>query len=121
MKIERFEDINAWKEARVLVKQLFDAIKLSKSIKIEFRFRDQITSSAISIMANIAEGFSRKSDKEFAQFLYIAKGSVSELQSHLYVALDQEFITKTKFEELYNQADKTARLISSFITYLSKN
>lgn len=118
MKIERFEDIKAWQEARLLAQSIFDIIRESKALQREFRFKDQITSSAISIMANIAEGFSRRSNKEFAQFLFISKGSVAELQSHLYVALDQKFISKDSFDLLYKQLDKIARLISNFITYL---
>lgn len=120
MKIERFEDIEGWKEARILVNMIFKVIKESKLLQRDFRFKDQLTSSAISIMANIAEGFSRRSNKEFIQFLFIAKGSTSEFQSHLYVALDQDIISKDKFSEIYQQSDKVARFISSFITYLMK-
>lgn len=118
MKIEKFEDIKAWQEARLLVRYIFDVININKTLQREFRFKDQLTSSAVSIMANIAEGFSRRSNREFAQFLFISKGSVAELQSHLYVALDQKFISKDSFDMLYKQLDKIARLLSNFITYL---
>lgn len=119
MKIERFEDIRAWQEARKLVNEVFKLARDNKILQRDFRFKDQMTSSAISIMANIAEGFSRKYDKEFVQFLFIAKGSASELQSHLYVALDQNMISKDTFDQCYKQADIAARLISKFISYLS--
>jgi four helix bundle protein len=69
-------------------------------------------------MANIAEGFIRRSSKEFAQFLFIAMSSASEVQSHLYVALDQEYVKEQEFKEIYGQADKTARIISGLMTYL---
>ena len=69
-------------------------------------------------MANIAEGFIRRSSKEFVQFLFIAMSSASEVQSHLYVALDQGYVPQEKFEVLYEQANKTARIISGLITYL---
>jgi four helix bundle protein len=74
--------------------------------------------AATSIMANIAEGFIRRSSKEFVQFLFIAVSSVAEVQSHLYVALDQGYVPQAEFELLYEQANKTARIISGLITYL---
>ncbi len=69
-------------------------------------------------MSNIAEGFSRRSDKEFTQFLFVAKGSTAEVQSLLYVALDQEYLTETDFSALYEKADEVARILSGFITSL---
>ena len=121
MKIERFEDINSWQEARILVKATYSAITLSKKFEQDLRFKSQITSATISIMSNIAEGFSRKSDKEFIQFLFIAKGSIAETQSLLYVALDLNYIQQKEFDEFYKQTDKIARLTSRFITYLKSN
>ncbi len=118
MKIERFEDIKAWQEARVLVKMVYDAVKSDKGFSSDYKFREQIQSAAVSIMSNIAEGFSRRSKKEFTQFLFIAKGSAAEVQSQLYVALDQGYISQEKFNELYSKSDEIARLISGFIQYL---
>ena len=69
-------------------------------------------------MANIAEGYSRRGNREFIQFLFISKASAAELQSHLYVSLDQGYIDKVEFEELYEKADKVQRQLSSFIKYL---
>lgn len=69
-------------------------------------------------MANIAEGFIRRSDKEFVQFLFIAMASCAEVQSHLYIASDQKYLDEMAFQEIYNQADKTARMISGLIKYL---
>lgn len=74
MKIKRFEDIKAWQEARILVKMIYQTVKSNKSFWNDYKFREQITSAAVSIMSNIAEGFSRRTNKEFAQFLFIAKG-----------------------------------------------
>ena len=119
MKITRFEDIQAWQEARKLVKKVYDAIKESKEFQRDLRLVSQIQGAAVSAMANIAEGFSRRSNKEFIQFLFISKSSAAEVQSHLYVALDQGYMTKEKFEEIYAQADLVSKMISGFIKYLS--
>ena len=118
MKIERFEDIKAWQEARVLVKIIYNASKSNKNFTGDYKFREQIHSAAVSVMSNIAEGFSRRSTKEFIQFLFIAKGSVAEVQSQLYVALDQSYVNEEKFAELYPKSDEVARLLSGFIKYL---
>ena len=64
------------------------------------------------------EGFVRRSNKEFVQFLFISLSSAAELQSHMYVALDQNYVTKEIFERIYQQAEKTSKLISGLITYL---
>jgi len=118
VRIERFEDIQAWQEARILVNMIYDAIESNKGFTGDYKFTDQIRSAAVSVMSNIAEGFSRRTTKEFGQFLFIAKGSAAEVQSQLYVALDQEYINKEKFDELYTKSDEVARLISGFIRYL---
>ena len=118
MKIEKFEDIKAWQEARVLVGMVYAAVGADRGFGSDFRFREQIQGAAVSIMSNIAEGFSRRSTKEFTQFLFIAKGSVAEVQSQLYVALDQGYTNQERFKELHSKSDEVARLISGFIRYL---
>jgi len=118
MKIERFENIKAWQEAMALVRMVYEAVKSDKGFSSDYRFREQVQSAAVSIMSNIAEGFSRRSMKEFGQFLFIAKGSAAEVQSQLYVTLDQGYISQEKFGELYSKSDEVARLISGFIQYL---
>ncbi len=100
MNIERFEDIRAWQEARVMVNMIYEAVRSSREFANDYRFRGQIQSAAVSIMSNIAEGFSRRSRKEFTQFLFVAKGSAAEVQSQLYIALDQGYISKEKFQIL---------------------
>ena len=117
MKIERFEDIEAWKRARELVRSLY-RVTNEGSLAKDYGLRDQLRRASVSIMSNIAEGFSRQTDKEFIQFLYVAKGSASEVQSQLYVALDLEYISRTAFDTLYELSDETIRLISGFIRYL---
>lgn len=117
MKINRFEDIDSWKKGRELVGMVY-LITGEEKFSRDFGLRDQIRRSVISIMSNIAEGFSRQTDKEFIQFLYIARGSASELQSQLYIAMDLQYITENTFREAYELAQDTLKLISGFIRYL---
>jgi four helix bundle protein len=119
MKITRFEDIQAWQEARKLVKMVYGLIRINEKFSRDFRLVSQIQAAAVSSMSNIAEGFSRKGHKEFVQFLFISKSSVAEVQSQFYVALDQEYIVQNDFNEVYNQADLVSKMISNFIKYLN--
>ena len=118
MTIERFEDIDAWKEARILVNLVYKAIAQNEMFRKDYRLTNQIQAAAVSTMSNIAEGFSRRSNKEFIQFLFISKSSAAEVQSQLYVALDQNYIIQDIFIQIYNQADTVSRLNSGFIKYL---
>jgi four helix bundle protein len=119
MKITRFEDIKAWQESRKLVKLVYEAINANELFKKDFRLVGQIQGAAVSSMSNIAEGFSRKSKKEFIQYLFVSKSSAAEVQSQLYAALDQNYIDQVKFDEIYKQADKISRMDSAFIKYLN--
>jgi four helix bundle protein len=118
MKLSRFEDLDCWKEARQLTRQIYEATGLSQNWQKDFRLCGQIQGAAISVMANIAEGFARHSDKEFVQFLFVALASAAEVQSHLYVAVDQGYLSKEMFDSIYEQAGKTGRIVSGFIKYL---
>lgn len=102
MKIERFEDIEAWKEARIIVNRVYDLCR-NENFRKDYNLTNQIQRTAISIMANISEGFGRKGNKEFAQFLFISKASAAELQSHLYIALGQKCISIEDFNSIYNE------------------
>ena len=119
MKITRFEDIEAWQEARKLVKMVYEVTNKKEKFRKDFRFINQFQSAAVSSMSNIAEGFSRKSNKEFIQFLFVSKSSAAEVQSQLYVALDQEYISQSDFDRIYNQAEKVSKMDSGFIKYLN--
>jgi four helix bundle protein len=119
MKVTSFENLDCWQEARMLVRKIYDATR-DGNFKKDLRLTGQIQGAATSCMANIAEGFERRSDKEFVQFLYIAMASTAEVKSHLYVALDQGYIDQNHFDGIYEQAQKTAQLISAFIKYLRK-
>jgi len=117
MKVTNFEQLEAWQQARKLNQHIYK-LSADSPFKHDFTLTDQIRRASISIMANIAEGFDRGSNKELIRFLYIAMASASEVKSHLYVALDQGYIDKKTFDETYKQATKTGKLINAFISYL---
>jgi len=113
MAIERFEDIEAWQVARDLARRIYGAAAQERFNR-DFGLRDQIQRAAVSIMANIAEGFDSQTNKAFIQFLGYALRSATEVQSHLYVALDQEYISKDAFDDLYRGAVKAKSIIHGF-------
>jgi len=117
MKLTRFEDLECWQEARKLTNMVYSATK-SPAFKRDLRLSGQIQAAAGSVMANIAEGFVRRSSREFTQFLFIAMSSAAEVQSHLYIAMDQGYIDQDQFSDIYQQADKTGKIISGLIKYL---
>ena len=119
MKITRFEDIQAWQEARKLVKMVHQIVNKNQKLKKDFRLVNQIQDAADSAMSNISEGFARRGNKEFVQFLFISKSSAAEVQSHLYVAFDREYISQDEFNMIYNQAEVVSKLDSGFIKYLN--
>ncbi len=115
--IERFEEIKAWQQARVLTQQIY-AITRNEQFKRDFALIDQIRRAAGSVMHNIAEGFDAGSDAEFARFLSYARRSASEVQSQLYIALDQAYINRQEFDELYDLATQSRKAVNGFIRYL---
>ena len=121
MKITRFEDLDCWKEARKLVNMVYEAIRESKPFQNDYRLKDQSIGAAISVMGAIPEGFARRSNREFIQYLFISLSSAAELQSHFYVALDQKYVTQETFDRIYQQAEKVGRMDSNLITYLRES
>lgn len=117
MKIQRFEDIEAWKKARELTKSIYKVSSNDKFSK-DWTLRDQIRRAAISMMSNIAEGFDSGFSGEFARFLNISRRSASEVQSQLYVAADQLYINSDEFDYLYGEAEEVRKMITGFIKYL---
>jgi four helix bundle protein len=117
--VKRFEDLECWKEARVLVRQIYDFTK-KKKFSMDFELKNQIRRSAVSTMANTAEGFHRNSNKDFMKFLDYSRSSIAETLSHAYVALDQDYIVESEMETLKQQADLVWRKINNLITYLNK-
>ncbi len=118
MKIERFEDIEAWQLARELNRKVYELTKKPPFAR-NFGLRRQIQEAAGSSMHNIAEGFDSETNPEFIRFLRYAKRSCTEVQSELYVALDQHYITNQEFEDVYDHAGRTRATIRGFIKYLT--
>ena len=116
-KIERFEDIEAWKKARELTKIIYEVTAQVK-LATDFSLRDHLRRASVSIMANIAEGFEREGNKEFRQFLATAKGSAGEVKALLYVALDAGLTSMEQFQRIRTLADETSRLLAGFLRYL---
>ena len=115
--VERFEDLEVWQKARDVVNAVYQA-SLVGTFSRDYALCDQIRRAVVSIPSNIAEGFSRHSNKEFIQFLFISKGSVAEVQSQLYTALDQDYIPQEAFDSTYEGLEVVARQLSRFVTYL---
>jgi four helix bundle protein len=118
--IKRFEDINAWQKARELANTIYK-ITIEGEFAKNFDLKNQINKSAGSIMDNIAEGFGRGGRKEFINFLGISKGSLDELKSQLYRAMDRNYITREVFDNLYNNTDEVGKMIAAFMVYLNKS
>jgi len=115
--IKRFEDMLAWKKARQLVKEIYLTCASGEFYR-DFDLKDQIRRAAVSSMSNVAEGFGRKSHKDFAHFLDLARGSTLEVQSLLYVASDLNYIQTSDFKRLYGLANETLALIAGLTSYL---
>jgi len=116
----RLEDIQVWQKARQLTRRIYEVTANGKFAQ-DYGLRNQIQRAGVSIMANIAEGFGRRSDKEFANFLNMAHGSASEVQSHLYVALDLTYISDGTFAELNGLLDEISRMSLVLAQHLRKS
>ena len=117
--IKRFEDILAWKKARQLVAEIYRTCASGEFYK-DFDLKDQIRRAAVSSMTNVAEGFGRKTNKDFAHFLDLARGSTIEVQSLLYVARDLKYVDSPEFQKLYGLANETLALIAGLTSYLRR-
>ena len=116
---EKFEDLRVWQTARQIVSSVYRLSSVDGFSK-DYALRDQIRRAAISIPSNISEGFARRSNREFVQFLFIAKGSAAEVENQLYLALDQGYITQEEFNSVYEGLELLSKQLSKFITYLKK-
>ena len=118
--ITRFEEIEAWKIARELTRDIY-RITSSGAFAKDFGLCDQIRRAAVSIMSNIAEGFERDGNKEFCNFLSIAKASSGEVKSQLYIALDQNYISAEDFKAIYDRASENGRVTAGLINDLRQS
>lgn len=114
MQIDRFEDIIAWKKSMRLAVSIYKQFKPCK----DYSFRNQICRVSVSISNNIAEGYERKTNKEFKQFLFIAKGSCAEVRSMIHLAFSLEYIPNERYKSLHNDAEEISRILSGFIKTL---
>lgn len=118
--ITRFEDLDAWKIARELTREVYRVSSIGAFAK-DFGLRNQIQKASVSIMSNVAEGFERDGNREFCNFLSIGKGSAGEVKSQLYVALDQNYISEPDFQLIYGKATENGRVISGLMNYLRQS
>lgn len=115
--VKSFEELTIWQEARELTNRIYFLTKRFPREEL-FGLTSQIRRASVSIMSNIAEGFNRRSKKEFINFLIISRASVFEVQNDLYIALDLNYISKEKFEIYYKYTEKIAMSINKLIKYL---
>ena len=117
---KRFEDLLFWQKARELTKLIY-LLTRKAAFKADFGLGNQIQRATVSVMSNIAEGFGRGGNNEFFQFLFVAKGSVSEVKSQLYIALDLGYISDKEFQTAYGMAEEISRMINAFTKSIKSN
>lgn len=115
--IRRFEEIQAWQKARELVGEIY-RISGSENFQRDYGLRNQICRAAVSSMSNIAEGFARRTSRDFAHFLDVARGSAVEVQSLLYVAFDVKYVSSGQLKTMYTMADEVIALVGGLTSYL---
>ena len=118
MTIQKFEDLECWQQARILVHMDYKTVNASSDFQKDFRLSGQFTGAAISVMNNISEGWASQSNAEFIRFLIYSRRSSAETQNCTYIALDQNYISNETFEEIYNQGLKTIQIIDGLLRYL---
>ena len=116
MKITKFEDIIAWQKAQDLAIRLYSSFTNIR----DYSFKDQILRAVVSISNNIAEGFERNTDTDFSRFLFIAKGSCSEVKSMLYLSKQLNYIKTEQAEEFINKCTELSKIIGGLIKSIKK-
>ncbi len=120
MTAERFEDLRIWQTARIQANRIYDAFGPDSNSARDFGFSDQIQRCGVSVMNNIAEGFERKTDQDFARFLDISKGSNGEVRSLLYLAEDRNHLPSDIAQEMRDFSENLSRGIESLSKHLRK-
>lgn len=120
MQYNQFEDVPIWQETRSLVNKIYQLIESSEKLKKDFSLLDQLKRATYSILLNISEGFERGSNKEFANFLNIAKGSAGEVRAILYILLDNHYINQEIFKNYLNDVVKISSHLANFRKFLLK-
>ncbi|HAJ32066.1 MAG TPA: four helix bundle protein [Candidatus Atribacteria bacterium] len=115
--VKLFEELTIWQEARKFTIRMYTLTKRFPKEEL-YGLTSQMRRASVSIMSNIAEGFNRRSTKEFINFLIISRASISEVQNDLYISLDLNYINKEEFKTIYNHAQKISMSINKLITYL---
>ena len=110
-KITGFEDLDVWKKSMAVCVEIY---KLFAKCR-DYGFKDQICRSAVSVPSNISEGFDRQTNKEFIQFLYIAKGSCAEMRTQIYLAIAIEYVKKEQGIDLLNKAKEIGAMLNGLI------
>jgi four helix bundle protein len=118
--VNKFEDLDVWKKSRVLIKLVY-TLTNNPTFNKDNMLIHHIRKTSVSIISNIAEGFERDGNKEFVNFLFIAKGSCGELRSQLYVAFDQNYINESQFLEMSNLAVEISKSLKGLISYLQNS
>lgn len=119
MKVERFEDLNIWKLAIILAKDIYQTTN-QPVFKKDFGLSSQIQRAVVSISANIVEGYEKDNNNEFIRFLKIAKGSCGEVRNHLYIAREIGYLNEKQFKNLHEKAIILIKKIATFLNYLIK-
>ncbi len=115
--VEKFEDLEVWQLARALASKIYRVTRTG-DFSQDYGLKDQIRRATVSIVSNVAEGFDRKSNNQFVQFLEIASGSASEVKAQLYIAFDVGYISKVTFEELFGEAQRVGQMLTKLMQYL---
>ncbi|MDR3627547.1 MAG: four helix bundle protein [Ignavibacteriaceae bacterium] len=117
MKIEKFEDLEVWKESMRLAVEIYEVFKMLS----DYGFKDQVQRASVSVPSNIAEGYERNSNKEFIQYLFISKGSAGELRTQLYLAIELKLIPKDKGLQLLESSKKISAMLYKLIKTRKEN
>ena len=121
MKYKRFEETPVWQEAREFVNSVYNLLTSSKTLKNDYSLSDQLKRASYSIMLNIAEGFERGSNKDFAHFIDYAKGSAGEVRSILHIVIDNKYVTQDQFSNMIGKIENISTQLSNFKKYLIKH